>query len=157
MTLTCPKFPDFTNRSFLRDVQVTQWCQYFLLIQRKLSLNPDRGHRLTICLWQQQVTASFMVEMRTIKVLPAWQPAAHLFPDGQVPNPGACGQCPLWEDGRKWMVSEGTPDPKPTWSHSKRMITKGTVRFYKVMWVSHATVTFKCQKKHWAGSFKNLD
>ena len=73
-----------------------------------------------------------MVEMRTVRVLPGWQPAAHLFPDGQVPNPGACGQCPLREDGRKWVVSEGTPDPKPTWSHSKRMITKGTVRFYKV-------------------------
>ena len=73
-----------------------------------------------------------MVEMRTVRVLPGWQPAAHLFPDGQVPNSGACGQCPLREDGRKWMVSEGTPDPKPTWSHSKRMITKGTVRFYNV-------------------------
>ena len=36
-----------------------------------------------------------------VRVLPAWQPAAHLFPDGQGPNPGACGQCPLREDGRK--------------------------------------------------------
>ena len=120
-------------------------------------VTPDRGHRLIICIWQQQVMASSMVEMRTIRVLPAWQPAAHLFPDGQVPNHGACGQYPLREDGRKWMVSEGTPDPKPTWSHSKRMITKDTVSFYKVMWVSHATVASKCQKKPWAGSFKNLD
>ena len=47
-------------------------------------------------------------------VLPAWQPAAHLFPDRQAPDPGARGQCALRKDGRKRMVSDVTPDPKPT-------------------------------------------
>ena len=40
-------------------------------------------------------------ENPTRSVLPAWQHAAHLFPDRQEPDLSACGQCALREEGRK--------------------------------------------------------
>ena len=50
-----------STHASLGDAQVTKWCQYFLLLKYKLPLIPERGHRLTICPWEQQVTSSFMV------------------------------------------------------------------------------------------------
>ena len=69
-----------------------------------------------------------MVEMRTIKVLPAWQPAAQLFPEGQVPNPGAHGQCALREDARKRVGNHVTSGPQPH-EVTQKMDTEAAVRF----------------------------
>lgn len=63
-----------------------------ILIQHRLSLVPDRGHRLQSTYGKKQLTALLTMEMRTI-CGPHCLAARSLFPDDQDPDPAACG---LW-------------------------------------------------------------
>ena len=95
--------------------------------------------------------------MRNVSILPAWQPAAQLFPDRQEPDPGARGQCALREDGRKWMAGAVMWHQAPNHMKSlKRWTLRPLSDSKRVMWVSHATVPSKQQNRCPEGRYKNI-
>ena len=112
-----------------------------VLLQHRLSLIPDRGHRLQSTYEKNQATALFTMGMRTV-----WAPYCPAacrppVPWWQEPDPGACGHWALREDGRKQMANRLPPGPNLHEVTQKRMATEATVRFYKGDVMSHATVT----------------
>ena len=114
----------------LGDAQITKWCQYFLLIKRKLSLIPDRGHRFTICPWQQQVMALFMVgsEKHKGSSLPGSMQPTHSLMGRSLTLVLMVSVLLEKMAGNEWTVMwHKTPDPHEV--TQKKMDTKATVRF----------------------------